>query len=491
MPSRLSAASRAPLELVVLWSLFGAAACAQVAPAAEPLEARITAPTASAPEPRPSEEPPRPRTDRELAEVQAMLRNADAKLASGDAASARKLYEDAWALMRPNPLALTMAAYAASASGDASGAHSLLTRAQTEAKAQNGSCASQGYRTGSFESRDYSLEPTGDYWRKDEDVWLRSTPAGHVRLGFCGAASPDPMLAPEAAVAWAPPGFEVSYVQPAPNQDGSATPGREVLVRDDVYGRELGRAPVSFSHWDFNEGYSGSIGIQPVYSDRALFAVAGMEVVRVFRQRDREVLYDLPFPNAHEVGFSPDGQLLYAIDCQRIALYRADTGTLVSYVRPPHVNCVYGGGLSDPIGVPVFTPNNELLAVPYTVAGPPLYPPPPNEEGSFVGIYKVSDGKRVRRLQGDYMLTRLTDFTGDKLYSCSHPPLDAKTGKASSVSEPAGAPYSCPYALHPDRRFVTTDQGVKELRETSPSRLARFGAYLLPESVDALGGAAH
>jgi hypothetical protein len=385
------------------------AACAAPPP---PPPAVVTLAPVVTPPPTLREPAPAPLPPAALAALQELLVAADRAYFRGEVQAGRGMYEKAWETSHPRPLALVMAAYAAVGAGDPAGARALLGRAREEAARVEGKVDCSGRpELGTL------VEPGWGAWRVDGRV-TRLDLRRHLELyAFCGIPTPDPAVSPQAPVSWAPP-FPVARWDAPPDASSLGWEAPGAALRDGLRDTPIALVAHPASGWSYNEGYSGALAFS---DDRSLLATGANKAdkeIRLWRTPDGGPVLALGYAGAlrdvHKIVFSPDGVVVAASDCDGIAVWDASTGKRLAKIRPnQHMQCVYGGGISDPVETMILSEDGALLAVAYLVAGPPMAPVPEKEQGRWLALYRTRDGKALQRRKLESELRDMLAFSAD------------------------------------------------------------------------------
>ncbi|HOU93471.1 MAG TPA: WD40 repeat domain-containing protein [Polyangiaceae bacterium] len=363
-----------------------------LAPVTGPSAARVPRPFASAAPPEAAaREVVVPASPAEVEEVRRALAAAEDAYFRGDFADARSGFTRGWERMHPNPLALAMAAHAARRLGDAEGERELVMRARRDAAAipQEVPCA-EDYRFFTYFDRKDAA------WVHQSDTWQRIDLAeGRPLYGFCNARRSLAGRA-QGGLTWATSIVDAIWEHPSSAESEGFVEGSRILLRDAVYGDELGTVPHRIVHMDVNAEYHGEIAFSP---DRSLMASASWEAsegVRLWRVADRRLLHQLPPDGGQLLKFSPDGTRLIAGGCSSITVWDVESGAEILSLHPRHLDCDLGS-VANPWFGAAISQDGSRLAIGYFINGSMTRPVPRAETGCWLQIHRLRDGKRVGR----------------------------------------------------------------------------------------------
>ena len=242
--------------------------------------------------------------------------------------------------------------------------------------------------------------------------------------------------------------------------------------------------------WSYNEGYSGALAFS---DDRSLLATGANKEdkeIRLFRTFDGGPVVALGYAGAlqkvHKIAFSPDGVVLAASDCDGIAVWETSTGKRLAKLRPnKHMQCIYGGGLSDPVESMILSDDGALLAVSYLVAGPPMAPVPEKEQGRWFALYQTRDSKVLHRRKMERDLGDILAFSADgRSLVGEDRVMDLKTGAERKVGIGGVGAMDARRYLDLGNEVLEIGPGPRatKVRQRGP-KLTQVGPYWLPKEL--------
>ncbi|APR86236.1 WD-repeat protein [Minicystis rosea] len=261
-----------------------------------------------------------------------------------------------------------------------------------------------------------------------------------------------------------------------------------------MHDRSFGVVRHRVMHDDYNEGYHGAIAFS---RDRSRMASGGNgadKEVRIWRTADRSLIQSINYGDAireaHLLRFSPDATLVAGADCNGIVVWEVASGRKLAVIRPPHMQCVYGGGVGNPVEDVVFSEDGSTLAASYIVIGPPADPVPKDQGGAFLALHRSRDGKLLRRWRSDGSPSQnLEAFTPDQsMLAGLNWRFDLKAGKKLEIEHgvEGGRPAATRWLVHGSEEVVEVGPGDRvQAFALRGGPLEQIGPYFLPRSTGA------